>query len=132
MDSVQKELILYGLKDHQCIIDQVIQDLNIEMYAFEIRLILVEAVMNAYSHGNRSDCNKPIYIRYLLIDNNLYLEIEDCGEGVGKENMIIPEEIDNDNLLSESGRGLFLIGCFADSVEMIRNTIHINKILQPV
>lgn len=127
MDAVQKELILYGIKDHQRFIDQVIQDLNIEVHDFEVRLLLVESIMNAYYHGNCSDCEKPIHIRYLLIDKLLHLEIEDCGDG--EEGVVIPEELDDDMLLCEGGRGLFLIGCFADSVEIIQNTIHINKTL---
>ncbi|MDF2924084.1 MAG: hypothetical protein K0R57_2998 [Paenibacillaceae bacterium] len=127
MNSWQKEVKLYGLDHHQTVIDGIISELQLETNAFDVKLILAEAIINAHHHGNRSDCTKPIYIRYLLEENLLNLQIEDCGEGVGIVD--IPREIGDEHLLDDSGRGLFLIRCFADNVEMIDNTIHIEKML---
>lgn len=81
MGAIQKEVMLHGLECHQMIIDGIIQELDLEAYAFDIRLILIEAVTNAYYHGNLSDCSKPITIRYLLLDQLLELQIEDSGPG---------------------------------------------------
>ena len=107
------------------IIDGIIQELDLEVYAFDIRLILIEAVTNAYYHGNLSDCNKPITIRYLLRDQLLKLQVEDSGTGA--EGLVFPENINNDELMDEGGRGLYLIRCFSDSAEMIHNTMYISK-----
>ncbi|MNI25321.1 Anti-sigma F factor [compost metagenome] len=125
MKSLHKEVMFCGLGQHQSIIDNIIEELNLEDYAFDIRLILMEAVTNAYYHGNLSDCTKPIYIRYLLRDELLKLQIEDSGEG-GPE-LAIPQEIRDDELLEDGGRGLYLIRCFSDSVERIHNTMFISK-----
>mgnify|MGYP001277048614 CR=1 FL=1 len=127
MKDVQKEAILYGLEHHQEVIDQIIQDIDLAAVAFDIRLILVEAITNAYYHGNLGDNTKPIYIRFLCEDKQLNLEVEDCGTGSGQ--LIFPEELSNDELLDEGGRGLYLIRCFSDSVEMIHSTLHIKKII---
>lgn len=125
MEAVHKEVMFHGLDHHQKVIDGIIQELDLEAYAFDIRLILIEAVTNAYYHGNLSDCTKPITIRYLLRDHLLRLQVEDAGNGV--EGLVFPENIKSDRLLDESGRGLYLIRCFSDSVEMIDNTMYISK-----
>ncbi|MCL6458780.1 MAG: ATP-binding protein [Gorillibacterium sp.] len=127
MDAVQKEVTLYGLGDHQSCIDEIIEELDLGAHAFEVKLILMEAVINAYHHGNLGDCTKPIHIRYLLKDKQLHLQVEDCGGGGGK--VSIPEKLDDANLLEEGGRGLYLIRCFSDRVEMIQNALHISKCL---
>lgn len=125
METLHKEVMFCGLEQHQRIIDDIIKELDLESYAFDIRLILMEAVTNAYYHGNLSDCTKPIYIRYLLRDELLKLQIEDSGDG--SRELLIPQEIKSEELLEDGGRGLYLIRCFSDSVEMVHNTMFISK-----
>lgn len=125
METAHKEIMFCGLGKHQGIIEDIIQELELEPYAFEIRLILMEAVTNAYYHGNHSDCSKPITIRYLLSGGVLNLQVEDSGDGECE--LLIPQGIGDGELLEDGGRGLYLIRCFSDSVEMIRNTMFISK-----
>ncbi|WP_342561685.1 ATP-binding protein [Paenibacillus sp. FSL R7-0345] len=125
MEALHKEVMFCGLGSHLTIIDNIIQELELEPYAFDIRLILMEAVTNAYYHGNLSDCTKPIIIRYLLCGGLLNLQVEDSGDGAGE--LLIPQAIADEELLEDGGRGLYLIRCFSDSVEMIRNTMFISK-----
>lgn len=127
METVQNEVRLCCLEHCHDVIDEIIKDLRIEACAFDVKLILSEAIMNAHCHGNQKDCTKPIYIRYKLKDKHLNIQVKDCGNGT--EKFSIPEEIDNDDLLDDGGRGLFLIRCLSDHVEMIHNTIHIDKTL---
>ncbi|MNO39395.1 anti-sigma F factor [compost metagenome] len=129
MDAVQKEIRLYGLEQHQGIIDGIIQELGLEAYAFDIRLILIEAITNAHYHGNHSDCTKPIIVRYLLSGKQLELQVEDTGDG--SEPLVFPDSVGSDELLDEGGRGLYLIRCFSDSAVMIRNTMYISKCVCP-
>ncbi|WP_019910131.1 ATP-binding protein [Paenibacillus sp. HW567] len=129
MEAVQKEIRFHGLNNHQEIIDRIIQELKLEDYAFDIRLILIEAITNAYYHGNHSDCTKPITIRYLLSGEQLNLQVEDSGEGGAA--LVFPDSISTDELLGEGGRGLYLIRCYSDSVEMIHNTMYISKCVCP-
>jgi serine/threonine-protein kinase RsbW len=125
-----KEVVLFGLDHHQGLIDGIIRDLGpeVEQVAFDVKLILAEAVTNAYFHGNGEDCTKPIYIRYSLDGSHLNLQVEDTGGKSGYRD--IPLDIDESRLLDEGGRGLYLIRSFSDHVEMVDNTINIVKILE--
>lgn len=46
------EFILYGLSKHKQIIDKITAELNASKYNFDIKLILTEALTNAFKHGN--------------------------------------------------------------------------------
>ena len=122
-----KEVVLFGLDHHQGLIDGIIRDLGpeVEQVAFDVKLILAEAVTNAYFHGNGEDCTKPIYIRYSLDGSHLNLQVEDTGGKSGYRD--IPLDIDESRLLDEGGRGLYLIRSFSDHVEI---TINIVKFLE--
>lgn len=121
------EFILYGLSEHKQIIDKVIDDLNASEYSFDIRLILTEALTNAFKHGNKMDIDKPIYLRYLYDNSSVRFEIEDCGSGL--KNLIANEKISEENLLDDQGRGLFLIKNLSDNIEMKKNILVIQKSL---
>ncbi|MDP4144520.1 MAG: ATP-binding protein [Bacillota bacterium] len=125
MEEKHKEFILYGLTKHNEIITEIIQDLNLFYCHYDIKLILMEALTNAFIHGNISNKDKPIYLRYKYYGNKIIFEIEDCGTGFKK----IPplDNLSNDSLLSENGRGLFLIKCFSDSLSLEGNKLIINK-----
>ena len=121
------EFILYGLGGYQEVINKIIADINNCEYEFDIRLILTEALTNSFKHGNRNDSNKPIYLRYSCNGSSVKFEIKNSG--VEYENVIIPEPISDENILSNSGRGLFLIKCIADHMEVKNNTLIIQKYL---
>ncbi|WP_058303236.1 ATP-binding protein [Gorillibacterium timonense] len=127
---MQTELTLYGLENHLCTIDRIIQELGIEPYSFDVKLILVEAITNAFYHGNGGDGRLPIHIRCSLDEDGLHIQVEDCGDG--SKPVMIPEELNPSRLLDEGGRGLYLIRCFCDSVELVQNTLHISKRIELV
>lgn len=121
------EFILYGLSDHKQIIDKIIAELNAYQYNFDIRLILTEALTNAFKHGNNMNVNKPIHLRYFYNGTSVKFEIRDSGTGF--ENVIVHEQLQDENLLSDSGRGLFLIKSLSDKIEFRQNTLIIQKYL---
>lgn len=121
------EYILYGLKKYKEVIDEIVSDINIVEDNFDIRLILTEALANAFKHGNKNNGDKPIYLRIIYDEQGIKFEIEDSG--VGFENIVIPEQISDENLLNDYGRGLFLIKSIADEVEFRNNTLIIYKTL---
>ncbi|MEJ8553174.1 ATP-binding protein [Tepidibacter sp. Z1-5] len=123
----KNEFILYGLDNYKQVIDSVVTELNILNDCFDIKLLLTEALTNAFKHGNNSDNDKPIYLRYICNDKNIEFEIEDCGNGF--KNLSIPNKLADENLLSDSGRGLFLINCIADKIEFKDNKLVIQKYL---
>lgn len=124
----KNEIVLYGLAKYKESIDKITVDLNVHDDCFDIKLMLTEALTNAFKHGNKEDKNKPIYLRYYAYSTYIRFEIEDCGEGF--KNIKMPNILLKDDLLSNSGRGLFLIKSIADKIELRNNTLIIQKQLR--
>jgi serine/threonine-protein kinase RsbW len=126
--ALSNELAMNGMDKCRQVIDRIMDELNVEddgETGFDVRLLLTEAVSNAFIHGNGSDAGKTIKIRYSCFDGVARFEVEDTGEGFGS--MTVPEELPDSKILEDCGRGLFLINCIADRVELKGNTIIIEK-----
>ncbi len=74
-----------------------------------------EAVNNAIIHGNHSDPNKRVLIRVLVGKKIVTIKVKDEGEGFNLRNLTDPRA--EDNLLKESGRGVFLMRTMMDEVK---------------
>jgi len=81
---------------------------------FDIRLATNEAVSNAIVHGNNNDASNKVRIDASLKGNILEISVQDEGPGINLDN--IPDPRDEENLLKQSGRGIFLIKQRADDV----------------
>jgi serine/threonine-protein kinase RsbW len=81
---------------------------------------LTEAVNNAIMHGNKADKEKKVHVRCDVMEGTLLFTVTDEGRGFR------PETVDNplkeENLLKESGRGVFLMRTLMDRVEFRRST----------
>ena len=119
------KMLFYGIGDMCEKLDTIIKTLNLEALCFEIKLIMSEAINNAFVHGNKSDINKQISVGWNLEDNLLRLEVTDCGSGFKVFKFC--EEINEGNILCESGRGLYIIGCYTDEVNLVGSTIIMKK-----
>ncbi len=97
------------------ILDEVEEAGYDENARFALRLALDEALINAYKHGNRTDPNRRVYIRYEINPDGVEVEIEDEGEGFVVDSLTDPRG--NDALHKTSGRGIFLIRNFMSSLE---------------
>lgn len=117
--------ILYGIDNHNKIIEDVIKNLNAYDYYFDIKLILTEALLNAFEHGNKSDKTKPINLFYNFDGKYLTFKITSSEKNLPKIN--IPESVSNEDLLKDHGRGLFLINSLCDKVEFKDNSLLIKK-----
>lgn len=124
----RKEIIFYGIDSYMEIIEQIIKDLCLNGDAFDIRLILTEALTNAFKHGNNSDKSKPIKLTYYYDGNKVRFQIADCGLDGG--NIVIPDEISDEEILNESGKGLFLIKALSNKFEIINNVQVIEKYIK--
>jgi len=125
MIPIKNEVCLQGICSFKEIIDNVINILNIRKFDFEIKLILFEALNNAFIHGNSKNLSKPIFLRYFYDGVKIKFEIEDSGKGFKSENFI--KEISDEDLLADSGRGLFIIASLADNFEIRKNMVIIEK-----
>ncbi|MCT4563895.1 MAG: ATP-binding protein [Maledivibacter sp.] len=121
----KKEYVLYGLDNHKKVIDDIITTLDTPNDDFDVRLILTEALTNAFKHGNDNRVDKPIYIRTTYDEKSVNFEIEDCGRGFFNKPVV--EEILEENVLDSYGRGLFLIKAISDKLELRKNVLIIQK-----
>lgn len=77
-----------------------------------------EAMVNAVLHGNAYDPKKRVYV--VFENNGTKLAITITDEGRGLEASELPDPLAPENLLKQSGRGIFLMRSFMDDVQ-IRN-----------
>ncbi len=74
-----------------------------------------EAVINAILHGNRQDPDKRVLVEVDLDGPDLIVRVEDEGQGFDPDSL--PDPTAPENLLRSSGRGVFMMRQFADSIE---------------
>jgi len=95
-------------------IEEICDEYNVNNSYFGNILIAVsEAVQNAMVHGNQSDSEKTIKIRFNTVPDGLVFSVQDEGNGFNFRH--IPDILD----AAEGeypGRGLFLIRRLGDSV----------------
>jgi anti-sigma regulatory factor (Ser/Thr protein kinase) len=85
---------------------------DIYLVVFAIR----EALSNALVHGNHGDPDKTITIFVALKrDGDLFVSVKDSGSGFDPN--ALPNPLAAENLLSNHGRGIFLMRQFMDEVE---------------
>ncbi len=91
-------------------------DLNINPKKLQdLLLVVTEAATNAIIHGNKSDKSKIITIDVSKDDGNLIIKIKDQGKGFSPEK--VPDPTEPENLLKDSGRGLFLMKVYLDDLK---------------
>ena len=127
---MKKDLFtLYGLSKTESVINEIVEELKCHNYYFDLKLILTEALTNAFKHGNEMDEKKPIYLRYEYIKDTRYIKIEIEDSGSDLQNIEIVDEITDDMIQDTSGRGLFLIKCMCDNLYFEEKSMIIEKCL---
>ena len=77
-------------------------------------LAITEATTNAIIHGNKNNKLKLVRIYVYVEDSTLTVKIKD--EGKGFDPTTVPDPTDPENLLKDSGRGLYLMRVYMDSL----------------
>ena len=77
-------------------------------------LAVTEATTNAIIHGNKNNKLKLVRISVFVDGSNLTIIIKD--EGKGFDPSIVPDPTDPENLLKDSGRGLYLMRIYMDGL----------------
>ncbi|MBM2840465.1 MAG: putative anti-sigma regulatory factor, serine/threonine protein kinase [Bacteroidetes bacterium] len=85
-----------------------------EIQMHKIMVSLTEAVNNAIIHGNKCDQKKKVHVRCELLPGWLVVFISDEGKGFQPEKVRNP--LRKQNLMRESGRGVFLMKTLMDKV----------------
>lgn len=80
----------------------------------KVALTLSEAVTNAIIHGNQQKSHKKVTVTACTTDQKLIISIQD--EGQGFDPSTLPDPLQEENLLKEGGRGVYLIRQYADEL----------------
>jgi serine/threonine-protein kinase RsbW len=80
----------------------------------EIAMAVREAAINAVLHGNAYDPAKTIGITFERKPGRLEITVRDQGSGFNVDG--VPDPLAPENLLKQSGRGIFLIRTYMDEV----------------
>ena len=81
-----------------------------------IAMAVREITVNAVMHGNAYDCGKKVTIEFRVSAAELVVNISDQGSGFNSSELSDP--LAPENLLRQSGRGIFLARAFMDRVEV--------------
>jgi serine/threonine-protein kinase RsbW len=81
-----------------------------------ISMAVREAAVNAVLHGNAYDPAKKVTFGFENTGGSLLITVTDEGRGLNPDS--IPDPLAPENLLKQSGRGIFLIRAFMDEVRI--------------
>jgi len=79
--------------------------------AFDLNLVLTEAMANAIQHANEGDPAKEVHIEISIVDQRLIIRVFDFGEGFDVKKYVQPR-----HPLEEHGRGIYLIHTIMDEI----------------
>jgi len=85
-----------------------------------VSVAIRESVINAIKHGNRNDASKHVFVDLETPQDQAELKIRVRDEGEGFDPEEVADPLAPENLLKASGRGIFLIRNFMDSVVLRR------------
>lgn len=79
-----------------------------------IAMAVREATVNAVLHGNKYEEAKRVTVSFETTPEAMTVSVRDEGTGLDPES--VPDPLAPENLLKQSGRGIFLIRAFMDEV----------------
>lgn len=96
--------------------------------AYELNLVLTEAMANAIHHANEGDPDREVHIEISIIERRLLIRVFDHGQGFDIRRFAEPG-----HPLEEHGRGIYLIHTIMDQVAYVPssdgNVLEMSKIL---
>lgn len=117
---MHKKLMIGSEISNMRIVEKVIDEISVELGVKEemygkILVSSMEAVKNAIVHGNKADIKKYVKIEFLCKKRELFVSVEDEGNGFRPHE--IPDPTSPENIENISGRGVFLMSKLADSIK---------------
>jgi serine/threonine-protein kinase RsbW len=79
-----------------------------------LAIAVTEIANNAVIHGNKRDPRKKVFVTIDVVDAEVRLSIRDEGKGFNPDALSNP--LDPENLLRESGRGVFIVRSLMDEI----------------
>ena len=84
---------------------------------YRIGMSVREGVINAFHYGNQERPEKKIYLAVDLTEDKMTIHVVDEGKGFNLRD--VPDPLAEENLLSTSGRGIFLMRAFMDEFDVV-------------
>src|SRR5689334_23906529 len=85
---------------------------------YRIGMSVREGVINAFHYGNQERPEKKIHLAVDITPEKLIIHVLD--EGTGFVLADVPDPLAEENLLSTSGRGIFLMRAFMDEFDVVK------------
>ena len=82
-------------------------------------ICITEAVNNAIKHGNENDPNKNVTLNVKKQENKITVQVSDEGDGFDTSEL--PDPLATENILKNSGRGVFIMKQMADEINYLNN-----------
>jgi serine/threonine-protein kinase RsbW len=84
---------------------------------YRIGMSVREGVINAFHYGNQERPDKKIHLAVDLTQEKMVIHVMDEGKGFRLQD--VPDPLAEENLLSTSGRGIFLMRAFMDEFNVV-------------
>src|SRR5271154_767465 len=84
---------------------------------YRIGMSVREGVINAFHYGNQEKPDKKIHLAVDLTREKMVIHVMDEGHGFRLAD--VPDPLAEENLLSTSGRGIFLMRTFMDEFNVV-------------
>ena len=84
---------------------------------YRIGMSVREGVINAFHYGNQEKPSKKIHLALDLTQEKMIIRVMDEGKGFKLTD--VPDPLAEENLLSTSGRGIFLMKTFMDEFDVV-------------
>src|SRR6201997_1859764 len=84
---------------------------------YRIGMSVREGVINAFHYGNQERPEKKIHLALDITPEKMIIHVLD--EGTGFVLADVPDPLAEENLLSTSGRGIFLMRAFMDEFDVV-------------
>ncbi|RLB66680.1 MAG: ATP-binding protein, partial [Deltaproteobacteria bacterium] len=82
-----------------------------EKLAYDLNLVLTEAMANTIHHANMDDPDKEVHIEISIISQRLIIRVFDFGEGFD-----VKKYVKQGQPLDEHGRGIYLMHTIMDDI----------------
>lgn len=118
-DMKQRKVVIASRPENLSIIENFIEQIQVEFGIKDdvygnIVIALTEAVNNAINHGNKRDDSKNVVV-VAVLKGPFLLEISVEDEGDGFNYLDVPDPTLPENVLSESGRGIYIMKEITDN-----------------
>ena len=91
-----------------------------EEMCYRIGMSVREGVINAFHYGNQERPDKKIHLAVDITPEKLVIHVMDEGKGFKLSD--VPDPLAEENILSTSGRGIFLMRAFMDEFDVVPGT----------